>query len=335
MCVDCHGAHNVRPPSALGGCLGCHRTEITLRFGDGTSQPMRPSTRELESSVHGELACGDCHQGYSGSVHPEASFPSLRLYRLAAGEICKECHADKYSRTLEGIHYRMISQGRIEAPSCMDCHGSHAITAGAMTKVAIAARCKTCHEPVYELYRRSVHGAALIEEGNSDVPVCSDCHQAHEIRDPDSSAFHHDTPTLCGDCHADEDRMEKYGLSTSVVSTYLASFHGITATFYQGSREEERLVAVCTDCHGIHDITKTDGPEASIIKSNLVARCQKCHPDAKANFPDTWISHYEPSLVRTPMVFAVRVFYRVFIPFMMAGLLLQVLLHVWRYSVRR
>jgi hypothetical protein len=95
------------------------------------------------------------------------------------------------------------------------------------------------------------------------------------------------------------------------------------------------VVALCVDCHGIHDIAKVTGASAPAFRANLVKTCQKCHPGASANFPSAWLSHYEPSLERTPLVFLVKLFYKLIIPFIVGGLLLQILLHLWRTVVNR
>jgi len=129
--------------------------------------------------------------------------------------------------------------------------------------------------------------------------------------------------------------MQKYGLSTRVVDTYLQDFHGITMKFYKQFGTTEKQIAVCIDCHGVHDITSVKGANAAIIKANLVKRCQKCHPGATSSFPDSWISHYEPNFKKSTLVFVIDWGYRIFIPFMIIGLLLQILLHMWRYSVNR
>jgi hypothetical protein len=145
---------------------------------------------------------------------------------------------------------------------------------------------------------------------------------------------------MCGNCHANSELMDKYGLTTEVLNSYLQDFHGITLKLYKkqletGMKTAVRPIAVCVDCHGIHDITRTTGPNSSIVKTNLVKRCQKCHPDATENFPDSWISHYKPSLKKAPLVFTINLIYKIFIPFMMIGLILQILLHIWRYAVNR
>jgi len=75
--------------------------------------------------------------------------------------------------------------------------------------------------------------------------------------------------------------MQKYGISTNVVQSYLEDFHGRSVALIgvQGKDIPVRE-AVCTDCHGTHDIQKVDRPQFAVIKANLLETCQKCHPDA-------------------------------------------------------
>ena len=142
---------------------------------------------------------------------------------------------------------------------------------------------------------------------------------------------------MCGKCHADAKLMKKYGLSTSVLSSYLADFHGTTASFGASGNQagQEPVVALCVDCHGIHDIAKVTGKSASAFRANLVKTCAKCHPGASEKFPAAWLSHYEPSFTRAPLVFLVKLFYAIIIPFIVGGLILQILLHLWRSVVNR
>jgi hypothetical protein len=180
---------------------------------------------------------------------------------------------------------------------------------------------------------------ALSTERNSDVPVCTDCHKAHDIGNPLSAAYHQRIPEMCGNCHANKVIAERYGLSTDVVKSYLADFHGITLRFYQKQRETldkpARPIAVCTDCHGTHNIISTRDTDSAVVKANLRKRCQECHKEASKNFPDAWLSHYEPSMKKAPLVFFVNLVYEIFMPFMITGLFLQIALHVWRYARNR
>ena len=71
------------------------------------------------------------------------------------------------------------------------------------------------------------------------------------------------------------------------------------------------------------------------MRANLARTCSRCHTGATESFPSAWLSHYEPSWRKAPLVYGVKQFYRVLIPFMIGGLVLQVLLHLWRVVVNR
>ena len=130
--------------------------------------------------------------------------------------------------------------------------------------------------------------------------------------------------------------MQKYGISTQVVKSYLEDFHGASvALLARQSKDVWPEEAVCTDCHGVHDIMKPDDLNSSVIKANLVNTCRNCHPDASTNFPGAWLSHYEPSADKAPLVFYVRWFYRVLIPFILVGLIIHILLDLWRVVTNR
>ncbi len=346
VCTDCHGSHAVSPIS--GGrvfanereyCMSCHAHGIEMLFKSGERVVLRIDPGVLKESVHSRLSCSDCHFGFSRSQHPKRNFRNEREFRIANSEVCRRCHFDKYTKALESIHYTMLSQGNLNAPVCIDCHGSHSIGRAGLEKVWSSKRCRRCHENIYNVYAKSIHGNALINESNQDVPVCTDCHRAHDIEDPRTFDYKEKVPEICGNCHSNKQIMSKYGLSTDVINNYLQDFHGITLSFYRKEKNmavrSDKGIAVCTDCHGIHDITKTSGPSSNVLKKNLVKSCMKCHPDATENFPDAWLSHYEPTLKKAPLVFLVKLFYRIFIPFMMIGLILQILLHIWRYAVNR
>ena len=346
VCTDCHSAHSVRP--VTGGkvfaseghyCMSCHGYKLATVFRNGETMDITIDRSHLESSVHGKLSCSDCHYGFSSEEHPRRTFKSRREYSLASSESCRRCHFDKYSKTLESIHYAVLSKGNQQAPVCTDCHGSHSIARGSRERSLTTKRCQGCHSLTYDVYAKSVHGKALLDEHNQDVPVCIDCHRAHDIIQPHSLDYRERIPAMCSNCHANKAIMGKYGLSTDVVKTYLTDFHGITLGFYKKQREVQykpaRPIAVCTDCHGTHTISSMRGTDAAILKANLVKRCQQCHKDAPKNFPDTWLSHYEPSLASAPLVFAVNLIYKIFIPILIIGLFLQILLHVWRYAVDR
>jgi Doubled CXXCH motif (Paired_CXXCH_1). len=322
----------------IGECLTCHGNDsLSVTLESGEEAPLFMKGELLAGSVHKNLRCTDCHAGLEQVPHPERHYKNLAQFRASFGEACKNCHFENYTKTLDSVHYGLQARGDVFAPTCVKCHGSHDIARPAQPRSRISQTCATCHRPISEAYAKSVHGRALFMEQNKDVPICTDCHRSHDIADPKSRAWLMNTPALCGKCHADGKLMGKYGLSTAVVSTYLSDFHGTTAAFGAKGRRaaNEPVVALCVDCHGIHDIGKVTGNSAPAFRANLVKTCRKCHQGASDNFPAAWLSHYEPSLERAPLVFMVRLFYKLIIPFIVGGLLLQILLHLWRTVVNR
>ncbi len=145
------------------------------------------------------------------------------------------------------------------------------------------------------------------------------------------------SPLICAECHTDSSRMEKYGISTQVLKTYVADFHGTTVTLFERiSPDSETNKPVCFDCHGVHDIKDVDDPEKGIhVRENLLARCQQCHPEATTNFPNAWLSHYIPSKDTNRLVYYVNQFYLYFIPAVLGGMALLVVLDAgWRVRKR-
>ena len=335
-CSSCHSSATVSLPE--NDCLSCHSQpdlSMTLASGENLSLYINPEV--FAASIHGDkLLCTDCHSSISTYPHPERTIPSRRDYNIAQYELCKMCHFDNYAKTLDSVHYEMLSSGNARAPLCTDCHGAHNVTLPYQPRTKISLTCSKCHQDLYNLYADSVHGKALIEEDNYDVPVCTDCHLSHTIEDPRTVTFHLKSVDLCSSCHSNEKLMQEYGISTNVVKSYLEDFHGTTvALISKQSRDIWAEEAVCTDCHGVHDIQQVDSPDSPVIKANLVDTCRKCHPEATANFPSAWLSHYEPSIDKAPWVFFVRWFYRLLIPFILVGLSAHILLDLWRTITNR
>lgn len=320
-------------------CLACHgESGLTKTFADGQSTSLQIDGAVVARSVHGgKASCADCHPQQREVPHPEKTYASARQLTVAMSETCQRCHFSDYRRTLDSAHAAAVKRGDLMAPVCVDCHGSHDMHKPNVPRTAIADTCAKCHQGVAKTYAASVHGRD-VAKNVADVPTCTDCHRTHDIGGPHQQGWKTSTPDICGKCHADTERMKKYGLSTAVLKTYVADFHGKTASLRRRSSkpsDKETFVALCSDCHGVHDISRVDEAASKVIQANLAGTCRKCHENASANFSQAWLSHYEPSWERTPAVYAVKVGYTVFIPFIIGGLVLQILLHLWRMAVNR
>lgn len=330
------GAQDIE--EAIFECLMCHSDDsLELELNDGSTMNLYVDEEHYLGSVHGnELMCTDCHEGYEEDHPSGATWDSETAYKLVSYELCRKCHFDTYTRTLESVHYELLKEAPEVAPVCTDCHGAHDVADPHDKQATMSRSCATCHADVYDVYAGSVHGRALVENGIEAVPGCADCHTAHSIRDPGTAAFHMASPEICINCHGDDELMREFGISTSVADTYLADFHGVTATLAHPAEVEERhLVVTCVDCHGVHDIASPSALPEGALKAHVRETCNSCHEGAAQDFPAAWLSHYPPSLSHAPLVFLIDLFYKVFIPFMIVGLMLHVVLHLYRVAAHR
>jgi nitrate/TMAO reductase-like tetraheme cytochrome c subunit len=298
---------------------------MTLENGDILDLFVDPAT--YASSIHGQdgYACVQCHTDLGEYPHPQFAATDLRDVTLKLTGVCDRCHSGQYNLTMDSVHAAAQAAGTREAAVCADCHGSHNVQRWTdpkthallpQARLNIPVTCAICHNAIYQKYQTSVHGAALTQEGNTDVPTCIDCHGVHNIGNPTTTSFRLKSPELCAGCHTNSELMDKYGISTDVVNTYVADFHGTTVTLFEKqSPDAQTNKPVCYDCHGVHDISRVDNPQTGIqMQQNLLVRCQVCHLDATSNFPTAWMSHYIPSPDHFAAVYYVNLFYKIFIP---------------------
>lgn len=316
-------------------CLLCHATVgMSITLPSGEELALYVDAAVLAQSVHAKLSCVQCHTAITEYPHPPLAARDRRDLSLRYYTSCRSCHEPQYRETLDSIHLRVLAAGHREAPVCTDCHGAHDVSVPNRPRFKVDLTCARCHTEIFEVYKESVHGAQLVQaQDNPDVPTCTDCHGVHRIAAPHTLQFRISSPQLCARCHSDEARMRKYGISTAVMRTYVADFHGTTVQLFKerpGARLNE---AVCTDCHGIHDIKRTGDPQSQVIKENLLRTCQRCHPTATANFPTAWVKHYVPSPTTFPLVYYVELFYKILIPLTIGFFIVFIGLDVMRSTL--
>src|SRR5215471_450372 len=83
-------------------------------------------------------------------------------------------------------------------------------------------------------------------------------------------------PQLCGSCHSDPTYMRQFnpGLRTDQLSQYKTSVHGTRLT------AGDTKVAVCVDCHSVHDLRPPSDPQSKVYPANIANTCARCHADA-------------------------------------------------------
>jgi predicted CXXCH cytochrome family protein len=327
-------------------CLFCHsKPGLSLTLPSGEMLSLTIDSSHFAESAHKEIACSDCHANIDTFPHPDLQVQTLRAFSLQMYTICQKCHQEQYNKTLDSVHMKAVAAGNTNAAICTDCHNPHSqpvITdsTGKLlpeSRLSIPELCARCHNAIYDTYKQSVHGAALTQQGNTDVPTCIDCHGVHNIGDPTTTAFRLRSPQICAKCHTDPAIMDKYGIPTQVLNTYVSDFHGTTVTLFEKlSPDQVTNKPVCFDCHGVHDIKRVDDPVYGLqMKQNLLLACQRCHPDANTNFPDAWMSHYIPSPSHYPIVYYVNQFYKFFIPAVIGSMGIFVVSDIIRRLIER
>jgi len=103
-------------------------------------------------------------------------------------------------------------------------------------------------------------------------------------------------PTLCGTCHSDAAFIRRYNpsLRTDQLSQYKTSVHG--RRLAQGDYQ----VAVCIDCHGVHDLRPASDTRSKVNPLNIAETCSRCHsnPDymKRYNIPMDQFAKYATSV---------------------------------------
>lgn len=117
--------------------------------------------------------------------------------------------------------------------------------------------------------------------------TCASCHGGDPTSDDPDKAMSRKAgwkgkidrkqiPQLCGSCHSDPAYMRQFNpsLRTDQLDQYHSSVHG--KRFAAGDAK----VAVCTDCHSVHDLRAPSDPESTVNPVNVATTCARCHADA-------------------------------------------------------
>ncbi len=317
-CTACH-ADAKAPHGKLApvGCGRCH-AEAEKSYARSTHG------KDRLIGVPDVPGCAECH-GKHDIRKPQD--PKAHTFRLNIVGICLKCHEDKvieeryqlpdrkmmeaYKESVHGM--ALTKSGLVGTAVCPDCHGNHTILPGDQPQSAthrqnIPTLCGKCHSGILEEYEKSVHGKGM-RAGIAESPVCTDCHGEHtitKITDPSSKVYAKNIPKTCSSCHEKELISTRYALPKKRFSTYMDSFHGIALEYGMTK------AANCASCHGFHNVLPSSDPASPVNKANLPKTCGKCHPNAGPNFAKGLV-HLEVTPQKAMGVFAVRVFYTIFI----------------------
>ncbi len=318
-------------------CLTCHgdENEKSDVRDDGSPVKIFVHSDTIKDSVHGDLRCNDCHSTIERVPHRKAP-------HVVVG--CVDCHQEalearkkrpdgdierlvvvneQIDNYMDSIHAQpsKIDQSQTNA-TCYDCHNAHNIgELGSIQRKEMRLKnpevCGQCHEEQLADYKTSAHGKAVLEEGDSDSAVCSDCHTTHSIDSPESDKAKLAITKNCGNCHEDAQR------------TYFDSYHG------QVHRLGYTNTAKCYDCHGSHKITDKDNPASEIHVNNRLENCKTCHKNANENFLTFWPHGDADDSENYPGLWFFKLFMQILIFSVMGFFWIHVLLWLYREVMDR
>jgi cytochrome b subunit of formate dehydrogenase len=299
-----HGRLRVGEGQDIPSCADCHGKHDILPADDKHS---RVNPQNLPKT------CGNCHEDinlttkheilyekavevYESSVHGQASLGGVYL-----AATCNDCHS------AGGSAHRILPPGFPESP---------------INHFNIPATCGKCHRAVESDYWEGIHGKLTLR-GETDSPVCTDCHGEHGILrtdDPRSPV----SPTriaeaTCSPCHESARLNEKYGIPTGRLQTFIDTYHGLK------SKAGDVTVANCASCHGAHRILPHTDPTSSIYHDNLRETCGHCHPGISTAMATAPI-HGTPGISQTPLAKIVRNIYIIAIFVIIGAMVLHWLL---------
>ncbi|MCU7916059.1 MAG: cytochrome C [Candidatus Thiodiazotropha sp. (ex Gloverina cf. vestifex)] len=268
-------------------CLKCHgdENEQTDVDDDGNEVEIYIPPHKFEDSVHGKRRCAECHANITRVPHrqePEVVVGCIECHRQT-WDANKDKPDNEFKRLgvvieqiekyQDSVHARPEDEDdpSVLNAGCYDCHDAHNIgTLGSHQRdehrLENPEVCGECHRKQRNKYKKSVHGKAVMENGDSEAAVCSDCHTMHEIDSPEGDKVMLQITTNCGNCHEESQQ------------TYRSSYHG------QVNKLGYTHTAKCYDCHGGHNVLEIKDPASAVHEENRLETCRQCHEDAPEGF---------------------------------------------------
>lgn len=218
-------------------------------------------------SVHGQLACQDCHSDISEkSRHPDPVDVNRSLTDFFETEDCTACHEGVVDEIVEGNHAGLAATPWQRVDICIKCHSPHfQFSEKNETTMAILSRpaeekCSQCHD-----------FQAKLPQFSDEDQQCLQCHLAVS---GDESRAVRQTTDLCFHCHSSENRQpysfplidETRYASTPHKDVNCRVCHPQAAAFGHG----DQAPGECSPCHRPHDEKMTHDLHAAVT-------CGACH----------------------------------------------------------
>ncbi|UCG88171.1 MAG: hypothetical protein JSW71_06405 [Gemmatimonadota bacterium] len=307
-----------RHMSGVESCLICHGSyNIVAQRGAVRNESLWINPDRFLESTHARFGCHACHTNIDPFGH-----------RLAEGAAV----AEPPSQEAASPGTEATAEAGAGAPAKPAGRQALEGKVGERIKRTDAMlACGNCHLEEYRLYKDTVHGVAVLQGGNIEPPFCTDCHGWHYVlpaEDERALTNPANIPRTCQNCHGQAEIKRRYGLTKNVAETFEHSFHS-----RRGELGSE-AVAVCTSCHGWHDIYAADDPRSRVNTTHVSQTCGECHQGAQLNFAAAF-THGEVSRTELVGVYAVTQTHKWLIVLIIGPLVAIVLLDIFQAIRRR
>lgn len=290
-------------------CLSCHEDRGLTGTRGGKTVSVYVNDAAIRSSTHASNGCVSCHADLAGAEFPHAE--------EVAPVDCGGCHSDEQAEESKSLHGRAAARGDRLAPTCKNCHGTHAVLPKSdrnspTSPLKIPYLCGKCHregapvqqqrvihqDNILENFSESIHGEGLLRKGLIVAPNCASCHTGHSIlphTDPGSSIARRNIAATCTKCHAEIETVhrkvikgELWEKEQHVLPACVDCHqpHKVRKVFYtQGMADRD-----CLTCHEKPGLTSSKDGRALFVQASEVSgsrhqkiSCSQCHSEVNAS----------------------------------------------------
>jgi len=273
-CVDCHSSHDILAPEDPAS--SANEAHLSTRC-ETCHTPFRQSLHRAPGAPLSTISCAFCHLGHT----TDRESLDARIAGTGGANRCFVCHSGQHTDPRMAHHQLAVGpDGRAPETACTDCHVFHwKVGDGQGHPGRPVSACASCHEDQARAYAQSAHARSRAA-GNVEPPTCTTCHGQKDVLDPAQHFTPEETVKLCSSCHANADLMITFDVNVHVVEGFEDTYHG---KLYDLMNTGKRF-AVCTDCHGYHNVLEPEDPDSKVNRARIVETCRECHEEANENF---------------------------------------------------
>ncbi|MBF0295721.1 MAG: cytochrome C [Magnetococcales bacterium] len=253
-CRECHtGIVALDPPHQQGtapkiDCAACHEK----RMGEKEAR-IRRNIDHYRQSFHARpnpddptipnATCHECHDTHFFAIPRDQASPAHAAWRANIPALCGKCHDDPLERYAASIHgVELLEKHNPRAPTCTDCHDTHAITGSHIPTFTQNATetCGKCHPRNLASYRRFYHGQAnrLGAKATANCFHCHDSHATRAVQDPGATIHPGNRLKTCQKCHDGQKRP----LATTGFGSFTPHAHSDDLNRFPGMWIASRLI---------------------------------------------------------------------------------------------